>query len=132
MRVDVSELITDPDFASTYTVIRRTGKWVNGRFKINDPPERLSYYGTVQPATTRDIEQMNIGDDEKGVMKFFCRQPKDIYLTHNFNEYGEDDDHIQVSDEIEFRGLVYKVLQISPWQHAGWTRAFAALKGAVG
>jgi hypothetical protein len=126
--IDVSELIEDPDFAFPYTVIRRTGKWVNARFVVNDPPERLAYYGSVQPATTRDLEQAGIGDNEHGIMKFFCRQPKDIYLTDNFDESGE---YAQVSDEIEFRGLLYKVIKISPWQHGGWMRAFAALEGAI-
>lgn len=126
--IDVSELIEDPDFALEYIVIRRTGQWINARFTVSEPPERLLYYGAVQPASTRDIEQLGIGDTEKGVMKFFCRQPKDIYLTQQFYE---EDENIQVSDEIEFRGSLYKVLQISPWQHGGFTRAFASLKGGV-
>jgi hypothetical protein len=124
--IDVSELIEDPDFAFPYTVLRRTGQWVNARFVVSDPPERLTYYGAVQPATTREIEQLGIGDNEKGVMKFFCRLPKDIYLTRNFDE---SDETAQVSDEILFRNSLYKVLQISPWQHGNWTRAFASLKG---
>jgi hypothetical protein len=128
--VDVSDLIEDPDFASPYTVVRRTGKWNRGRFDVSEP-ERLDYYGAVQPATTRDLAQLGIGDEERGVMKFFCRAPKDLYLTHSFNEGGEPDDAVQVSDEIEFRGLLYKVLRVSPWQHHGWTRAFASLKGGV-
>jgi hypothetical protein len=125
--VDVSDLITDPDFAFPYTILRRTGKWENGRFVVNEP-ETLSYYGAVQPATTRDLEQLGIGDNEKGVMKFFCRQPKEIYITDNFDESSET---AQVSDEIIFRGMSYKVIQVSPWQHMGWTRAFAALEGVV-
>jgi hypothetical protein len=126
--IDVSDLIEDPDFAFPYTIVRRTGAWLDGRFVVSDPPDRLPYYGAVQPATTRDIEQLGIGDNEKGVMKFFCRQPKDIYLTRNFND---SDETAQVSDEIEFNGYVYKVLQISPWQQNGWTRAFASLKGGT-
>ena len=125
--IDVSDLITDPDFAFPYTVIRRTGKWVNARFVVSEP-ERLSYYGAVQPATTRDIDQLGIGDDQKGVMKFFCKQPKDIYLTSNLKDSGGN---IRVSDEIEFRGRRYKVIQVSPWQHNGWTRAFGSLEGEV-
>lgn len=109
MLVDVSDLIEDPDFASEYTVVRRTGKWNDGRFEVSDP-ERLSYYGAVQPATTRDLAQLSIGDEENGVMKFFSRAPKDIYLTHSFDESGES---AQVSDEIEFRGYIYKVLRVS-------------------
>jgi hypothetical protein len=126
--IDVSDLITDPDFAFPYIVIRRTGKWVNARFEVSDPPERLQYYGAVQPATTRDIDQLGIGDNEKGVMKFFCRQPKEIYVTENLDGSGET---AQVSDEIEFRGMRYKVIQISPWQQNGWMRAFASLKGVI-
>ena len=142
--IDVSDLITDPDFATNYTIIRREGQWINGRFKVSDPPTRLLYYGAVQPATTHDIEQLGIGDNEKSVMKFFCRQPKEIYITHNFNEnFNESytdvtggicntgNKVIQISDEIEFRGYIYKVLQISQWQHHGWIRAFASLKGHI-
>jgi hypothetical protein len=124
--IDVSDLIEDPDFAFPYTVVRRTGTWVDGRFVVSDTPDRLSYYGAVQAASTRDIQQLGIGDNETGVMKFFCRQPKDIYLTSNFDD---TDESAQVSDEIEFGGSLYKVLQVSPWQQNGWTRAFASLKG---
>ena len=127
MPVDVSELIEDPDFASEYTVIRRTGQWLDGRFEVSEP-ERLLYYGAVQPATTHDLAQFGIGDEERGVMKFFCRQPKDIYLTNNLDEHNET---IQISDEIEFRGYVYKVLRVNLWQHHGFTQAFASLKGGL-
>jgi hypothetical protein len=128
MLVDVSELIEDPDFASEYTVLRRTGKWVDGRFEAGEP-EQLLYYGAVQPATVRDLAQLAIGDNETGVMKFFCKEPKKLFLTHPFDE--GDETSAQVSDEILFRGRLYKVLQISPWQHHGWTRAFASLKGGT-
>ncbi len=46
MLVDVSELIEDPDFASSYTVLRRTGKWNDGWFDVSEP-ERLAYYGAA-------------------------------------------------------------------------------------
>jgi hypothetical protein len=108
-------------------VLRRTGRWVKGRFVIDDPPLTLNFYGAVQPATTREIEQLGIGDREKGVMKFFTRQPHDIHITR---ELGQNNDgSIQISDEIEFLGSAYKVLQVAPWRHGGWTRAFASLKG---
>jgi hypothetical protein len=121
--IDVSELIDDPDFACPYTVYRRTGQWTKGRFGTTEP-QTLSFYGAVQPATVREIEQLGRGDDVNGVMKFFTRQPNDIYITRELNEA----DDIQISDEIEFHGSLYKVLQVMPWQHGGWTRAFASLK----
>ncbi len=128
MPIDVSDLVEDPDFASPYTVLRRTARWVNGRFEVSEP-ERLAYYGAVQPASPRELAQTDIGDAENGVMKFFCRAPQALHITHAFSDNGET--AAPVSDEIEFRGAVYKVLRVSPWQHCGWTRAFAGLKGCV-
>jgi hypothetical protein len=121
--IDVSELITDPDFARPYTVYRRTGQWVKGRFVVSEP-QTLSYYGAVQPTTVRELQQLEFGDHDNGVMKFFTRKPNDLYITKEFSESPD----IQISDEIEFRGSLYKVLQVMPWQHGGWTRAFASLK----
>lgn len=57
-------------------------------------------------------------------MKFFTRKPNDLYITKEFSESEE----IQISDEIEFDGRLYKVLQVMPWHHGGWCRAFASLK----
>ncbi len=123
--IDVSELITDPDFAAPYTVYRRTGKWVKGRFTVSEP-EVLKYYGAVQPASEREIQQLHIGDSEQGVMKFFTRKPNDLYITREFSE--SDNDDAQVSDEIKFNGRMYKVLKVMPWHHGGWCRAYASLK----
>lgn len=127
--IDVSELITDPDFAARYTVYRRTGKWVKGRFTVSEP-EILNFFGAVQPASEREIQQLHIGDSEQGVMKFFTRKPNDLYITREFSESDDNgnDDNAQVSDEIKFDGRMYKVLKVMPWHNGGWCRAFASLK----
>lgn len=126
--IDVSELITDPDFAAPYKVYRRTGKWEKGRFVVSEP-EILDFYGAVQPAAAREIQQLSIGDDEHGIMKFFTRKPNELHVTREFSDADADDENKdQVSDEIEFDGRIYKVLQVMPWHHGGWCRAFASLK----
>ena len=122
--VDVSELIIDPDFACNYTVHRRTGRWVKGRFEVGEE-ETLNFYGAVQPASEREIRQLHIGDREQGVMKFFTRKPNDLHTTKEFSDEKEDK---QVSDEIEFDGRLYKVLKVMPWHQGGWCRAYASLK----
>ncbi len=126
MLIDVSELIEDPDFASEYIVYRCTGKWMDGRFFPGEP-ERLEYFGAAQPASAFDLKQYGIGDDEQGVMKFFCRAPKVLHLTRNI-----DDESAQISDEIVYCGNLYKVVRVSPWNPNGWMRAFASLKGGAG
>jgi hypothetical protein len=128
--IDVSEVVSDPDFATNYTVLRRTGKWVNGRFVPNDEPVELRYFGPVQPATVKEIEQLPEGDQLKGVVKFICKMPKQIFLTRDLSELG-DDDLGAVSDEIVYRGYIYKVVQVMPWDANGFMRSFAALKGGV-
>lgn len=124
--IDVSELITDPDFACKYKVYRRKGFWNKGRFEVTEP-EVLEFYGAVQPASVREIQQLHFGDHEHGIMKFFTRKPNDLYITREISD-NEDIADAVVSDEIEFDGRLYKVLQVMPWHHGGWCRAYASLK----
>jgi hypothetical protein len=93
-------------------------------------PLRLGYYGPVQPATPREIEQLAAGDKPIGVMKFFCKMPRQIYLTRDLAAAVSADDGA-ASDVIEFRGGTYAVMQVAPWQHFKWVRAFAALKEGI-
>jgi len=127
--IDVTELMTDPDFASPYTVMRTTGKWIRGRF-LSNAVATLKFYGPVQPATVKEIEHLSSGDQVKGVMKFFCKSPKELFLTRDLSEVESADDGA-ASDLIFFHGGVYEVIQVMPWGHFGWYRAFATLKGGV-
>lgn len=119
---DLSLLMNDPDFAFKYQVIRRQGKWVKGRFKLGEP-EKLKYYGPVQPATEKEIRQLDVGDQTVGVMKFSCRKPKSLYMTR------QGSGGANVSDEIIWRGERYMVVRVRPWDHYGWLHAFALRKG---
>ncbi len=123
--IDASELIIDPDFANKYAVYRCTGQWVKGKFEVSEP-QKLDFFGAVQPASVREIQQLHIGDNEHGVMKFFTRMPNIIYITRQPSP--DNGDEIQISDEIEFVGSRYKVLQVMPWHQGGWCRAYASLK----
>jgi hypothetical protein len=122
--------MTDPDFAFNYTVIRRTGKWDKGRFTLTPEPLRLKYYGPVQPATPKEIEQLSTGDQVVDVMKFMCKMPRQLYITADLSEVRAEDDG-EVSDEILFRGNTYQIIQVMPWDHYKWQRAYAVLKGGV-
>lgn len=129
MMIDVSELMHDPDFAFNYTVLRTTGKWVKGRF-VPDPPTKRTYYGPVQPASPKEIEQLSTGDQPVGVMKFFCKLPNQLYLTRDLSKVESEDDGA-VSDVIQFRGCTYTIIRVMPWGHYGWLRAFATMKEGI-
>lgn len=128
MNGDVSVLMHDPDFAFPYTVIRTTGEWDKGRFEPSEP-KRLKFYGPVQPATVEEIDQLPEGDILKGVVKFFCRNPRQLHLTRDLESEGADMGGI--SDEVEWRGYRYKIIQVMPWGHYGWMRAFGTMIGVV-
>ncbi len=120
--------MTDSNFSTSYKVHRTIGKWVNGRFVLGDE-KILTYYGPVQPADSDDLEQLPEGDRQKGIMKFFCAPPNDIFITMD-NNNTEDEEHF-TSDVIEYDKKLYKIIKVTPWRHNGFIRAFGYKIGAV-
>jgi len=123
-KINVSRLMNDPAFSSHYTVKRRKGLWVNGRVVLGEP-ETLKYYGPVQPAKQKELDQLPEGDRHTGTMKFFCKPPKKLYLT---NENGGE---VGASDEIIYRGEIYKIFAVKDWTENGYIRAFAYSYGSA-
>ena len=115
--INLGYLMTDPLFATPYTVLRRTGEYVEGEWEESEL-EELQYYGPVQPATEREIEQLPEGDRQGSIMKFFCKPPNKLYIS------GDNG----LSDEIMFAGRKYKIISVKDWERYGYIRAFAKLK----
>ncbi len=111
--LDVSEVILDPDFAQEYPIWRRPGAWVGGRW-VPGTEYRVRAYGTVTVATTRDLEQVPEGDRVKGMMCFYS--DREIFTTR---EEG-------TSDEPEWRGERYRIVQVAPWGDFGYWKAIGA------
>ena len=122
--IDVSDLMHDPDFSSRYTVIRRSGKWEGARFVLGEP-KKLKYYGPVQPATSKELEQLPEGDRHSGTMQFYCAPPKTLHIT------SEDGQQANVSDEIVYRGHRYKVFSVKDWSEHGYICASAYKIGSA-
>jgi hypothetical protein len=122
--VNVSRLMNDPAFASHYTVIRQGAKWDGIRFVVGEP-ETLQYYGPVQPATKKELEQLPEGDRQSGMVKFFCKPPQTLNIT------SENGEQANVSDEIIYRGQRYKIIAVMDWMPHGYIRAFAYSYGSA-
>lgn len=117
--IDVSELIKDNDFATEYIVHRKKGIWEKGRFHFKEE-QTIHYIGVVQPATEKELEQLDIGDRQKFIMKFLCAYPDEIFVTQ---QYEQEE---LFSDVIEYLGKKYKVIKVKNWQcSGGYCRAFA-------
>ena len=120
--INLSGIVSGSPFAAPYKVLRRRGQLVRGRWEFSEP-EILQYYGAVQPATDREIDQLPEGDRQRGTMKFFCVPPKKLYLS------GDDN---AISDELLFEGRRYKIISVKEWIRYGYIRAFAQVKDDPG
>ena len=120
--INVKELMSDPDFSTHYIIHRTHTKFIEGRQTVVKR-EMLKYYGPVQPAKEKDLEQLPEGDRKNFVMKFFCKPPKKLYITDN--KINGDSEDIIISDILKYDGSYYKILLVKPWKHNGYLRAFA-------
>lgn len=112
--IDVSEVITDPDFAQTYTIYRQTGgQWVNGRWV--DGEVAFSVTGVVTPPNAKELEQVPEGDRVTGLMCFYATVP--LYITR------VDETDTGTSDQIEWRGDRYRLIQIFNYGDYGYYKA---------
>ncbi len=117
--IEVSELIKDSDFAENFIVHRKKGIWENGRFLFKEE-KSLCYTGVVQPASEKELEQLDTGDRQKNIMKFLCAYPDEIFVTQ------EKEQEELFSDVIEYCSKKYKVIKVKNWQYSGgYCRAFA-------
>ena len=126
--IDVRELMIDPDFASNYIVVRTTGKWDKGRF-VPGTPQELRFYGPVQPANDKDMQQVPEGDRTRNIMKFMCKPPKAIYVSEV--RPPETAGEVTVSDQIKYNGYVYKIISVKNWDPNGFVRAYGHVIGQV-
>lgn len=108
-RVDVSELLHDPDFVDKMTVITRT-PFVNskGENEIKDTP--CVSIGSVQPASGRVVNKLPEAMRVANVSSFWFQGK--IIAT----EPGK------YSSIIEFKGQRYQVQTVDDWSNwgAGW------------
>jgi hypothetical protein len=81
--IDVSGLVTDPDFARSYKVIRQTGEWNAGRFTVTDL-QTLNYFGAVQPANSETLQQVPESDRTNKIIKFYCASPKTFNISREY------------------------------------------------
>lgn len=107
--IDVSEVITDPDFAQTFVVHRKANKWIAGRTESTE--KDITMTGVIMVADAKTLEQLPEGDRVTGLMCFYSTQ--ELFTTR---EQG-------TSDQIEWRGERYRVKQVFPYGDYGYYKA---------
>jgi hypothetical protein len=106
--IDVTELLTDPTFAETFTVIRSTKTIVAGRARLT--PKRFpGIIGVVQPAGGLDLQRLPDGSNLTGAIVIWTK-----YLLTN-GDLSED----LSADQVDWDGHFYTVMNVKDWSRYG-------------
>jgi len=104
-----------------FTVWRKTGDWVAGRFEETEIPIPMS--GVITAAGTKDLLQVPEGDRVLQIMVFHSTLP--LFITH------DDIEGKGTSDQIEWHGERYRLLQLKDWSDFGYYKAFGTSMGGT-
>jgi hypothetical protein len=114
--LDMSEVITDPDFAKEYNVYRSSGYFGEGGWIENDKTT-LSVTGPILPTNSKDLQQVPEGDRIIGNMTFYSTI--ELFETRNGDNKG-------TSDELEWKGELYKIIKMLDFSDYGYYKAITA------
>lgn len=118
--INVAEMITDPDFAQSFTIERHSGgTFVDGLYSSTSTT--INVYGVVQPYQPKTVEYMENGDQITGDIKIWLNIP--IYTTRNITSQNSTDSGI--SDIIVYKDERYKVTYVKDWNYHGYYSAVA-------
>jgi len=105
--IDVSELLTDPDFVDDLQVIRRSAT-VNSRGEnVVTEPTTISTVGSVQPAPAKAVQRLPEALRVSDVRAFFINLP---IIQDGDSSYP---------DIIVYGGKRYQVITAAPWLNFG-------------
>lgn len=113
--INMSELMSDPDFTQAFTLRRRTGSFANeGEFTQSAPTE-LPLVGSIQPASTADVVRFQAEGERRNA----------LIRVWSATEMHTSDGEGQQPDEVVWRGSVYRVIECVPWADHGFWKVFA-------
>jgi hypothetical protein len=121
--LDLSSVVTDPRFAQTITVIRKTGGWQpNGEFTTIE--NQLAMAGTISIANAKQIEFIPESDKVGGEIAIHTIEP--LYNSRNETNTQQ----AGLSDEIIWHGDRYKIYQVHEYSDYGYYFAIGQRKAS--
>lgn len=117
MAIDVSEIVHDPDFCTTFTVIKQgESEWVRG--VLQRKTTETTVKGIVQPSSSKDLELLDTADRVNG-MKTFITDAVNLDVS----------DTEKTSDVCVWKGQRYKLIQTFDYAANGYYKAIGVLLG---
>lgn len=101
--VDVSEVITDPDFNQSFTVYRKKGTWTNGRFVVTETS--FTTNGIIISQSNEELDLTAQGALISSQISIWTYSV--LYVTSQDGTPQTDD---YLSDEVEYKGQRYLVM----------------------
>jgi hypothetical protein len=118
--INLSDVVSDPDFAQEFEIQRSSGGWWKAGVWINETIG-VPGYGVIQPATPEELDQVPEGDRVKGSLSFHSECP--LFETHT---RSPNDKFAGTSDIICHRGQSYRLVKVWPWEDFGYYKAIGA------
>ena len=116
-----SRVLLSRQVRQTLKIFRSTGSFGLGGW-VEGVPTEISIQGAAWPSTNKEIQQVPEGDRVQGMISFACKQ--ELYVTRIGETPG-------TSDQIEWRGDRYKILQLLNFNDYGFNVAVGVrLQGA--
>lgn len=119
--INVSRVLRSPRLSQLLTVYRSKGYFGLGGWieEVLSPPY-FQTRGVAWPSSAKEIEQVPEADRVKGMHTFATVD--NLYVTREGNEENldDDDDDSGLSDQVEWRGDRYKIIQILNYQDYGY------------
>lgn len=114
--INVGRIVNSRNFSQPFTVFRKSGKWVGGRWVPSEDPIKMQ--GTVTAMNPKDLLQVPEGDRVTGMMCFYSEKP--LYTTRSETDWEDGG----TSDEIVWRDNRYRIFSVVPWGDFGYVKAF--------
>ena len=123
-RLNVGELIDDPDFNQDFTITRRSGSWDNARFEVVETT--INTYGIIDPHSTSELELDANGSLIQGRLTVYTHTPMYVTILNPNGQSG------YISDEITWQGNQYIVISDENYSDYGYYAYTCQLKDAAG
>lgn len=114
--IDCSDIVSDPDLAQSFVVVRTRGTFALGGY-LPSSICSIPFWGNIQKATEEQLDIVSEGERVTGAMQFASTQR----MYHTWAE-GLDCPS-GLSDQIEWRGQCYKIVDVSPDVDYGFWKA---------
>lgn len=109
--INVGRIVNSPRLSQMFTVYRKSGSWISGRWSPTE--SAITLRGVITVADSDDLEMIPEGDRQKGAISVYSSSQ--LVVT---NENG-------TSDEIEWRGNRWRTMQMSPYADYGYYKVIA-------